>query len=102
MSEVRLVFLKTGEQIVGDTTYSESLDSFEIKHPLMVVQTGQEKLGFMDYLQLADTDVVIFQGADVRHTFEPKQDIVNYWNQLFGAGLVVPGKQAGGATILTG
>lgn len=101
MSEVRLIYLKTGEQIIGDTEYSEASDSFNVKNPLLVMQVAPQKLGFMEYLQMTDDTVAIFPMADVRHTFEPTQEVVNYWNQQFGVGIVVPnaGKPA---QIITG
>lgn len=102
MSEIRLIYLKSGEQIIGDTVYHEGMDSYTVTNPLLVMQVAPQKLGFMEYLQMTDDKTAIFQGADVRHSYEPTQEVVNYWNQQFGAGIVVAKGAGHAAQIITG
>lgn len=88
MSNVKLFYLVTGEQIVGDATEKET--SYMINNPLSVIHLPENKLGFIPYLQLTvDTDAD-FDKNQVRHVLEPTEDVVTHWNQLFGSGIVTP------------
>lgn len=90
MSEVRVIYLKEGTQIIGDTYYNEASDAFTVSNPLMAVQAGPRELGFVEYLQFTDETTAIFAGADVRHTFDAKPDLVEYWNKNYGSGIITP------------
>jgi predicted metallo-beta-lactamase superfamily hydrolase len=90
MSDVKLIYLRYGEQIVGDVTYDLNGETITVNNPLSVVHMPEQKLGFIPYLQLTQEKDAVFKMSDIRHTFDPNQDIVNHWNSLFGSGIITP------------
>jgi len=96
MAEIKLVMLKTGEQLIGDTRICLN-DVVVIKNPLLIVPVDQQKFGFINYLDIAEEDEVSLKNSDIRAILTPKEDIRNYWDQHFGAGIITPQQ-----TLITG
>lgn len=88
MSNIKLVMLKTGENLVGDT--SKGVDIVIIVNPLLMIPISQQQFGFAEYLQFTDEHILYLDSSDVRGIYEPKENIANYWNQHYGSGIITP------------
>jgi hypothetical protein len=88
MSDIKLVVLKTGEQIVGKVN-TQTPTEIRIEHPIMMVQVAADKMGFMEYVQITEDTTIPFSYDDVRHVLSVTQDVANYWNQQYGSGIQI-------------
>lgn len=74
---------------------SETETTFEFKNPVACVMQRSEKgpmLGFMPWMQAADGPFTINRDKIVIIA-EVADEVKNGYNQIFGAGIVVPAKQ---------
>jgi len=73
---------------------SETENMIEFKNPVACVMQRSEKgpvLGFMPWMQAGDGPFVV--GKDkIITTCEVAQEVKNGYNQIFGAGIMVPPK----------
>lgn len=91
---IKSLKLATGEELVVEIT-DESADSVTFKNPLMCALQRGEKgplLGFMPWMQSSDGPFVVNRSHVVLMA-EVAQDVKNGYNQIFGAGIVVPPQQ---------
>ena len=94
MSNIQAVKLASGEELVVEIT-EETGSSITFKNPVACVMQRSEKgpvLGFMPWMQAADGPFVI----GIEHIIlvaEVAEEVKNGYNQIFGAGIVVPPKQ---------
>ena len=96
MSEVKVVKLVTGEELVVEIT-EENKSSITFKNPAASVlqrsqQTGGAALGFMPWMHAANGPFVI-EKSKIICVAEVAEEVKNGYNQIFGAGIVVPPKQ---------
>ena len=95
-----MVKLVSGEELVVEIT-EENDSSVTFKNPVAAVlqrsqQTGGAALGFMPWMHAADGPFTIDK-AKVICTANVAEEVKNGYNQIFGAGIVVPPK-----TLITG
>ena len=94
MSEVKVVKLVTGEELVVEIT-SANETQIEFKNPLATVlqrtKTGEGALGFLPWMHAANGPFVV-QRINVICVAEVADEVKNGYNQVFGAGIVVPPK----------
>jgi hypothetical protein len=86
--------LVTGEELVVEIA-SETDNYVEFKNPVACVMQRSEKgpvLGFMPWMQAGDGPFVVNKDKIVT-TCEVAQEVKNGYNQIFGAGIVVPPQQ---------
>ena len=92
---VKLLRLKSGEDIVTDVK-EEILEReyTKVKLPAMLVPMGgqgqQMQMALAPWLPFSDDKEFTIPSDWILITSEPAQDIVNNYNQMFGAGIVVP------------
>ena len=94
MSKIQTLKLVSGEECVVEIT-EETETTLTFKNPVACVMQRSEKgpmLGFMPWMQAANGPFTV--GRDKIVTIADVADEVkNGYNQIFGAGIVVPPKQ---------
>ena len=94
MSEVKVLKLVSGEELVVEII-SETDQFVEIKNPVAAVlqrtKTGEGALGFMPWMHAANGPLKISRNHLVC-VAEVADEVKNGYNQIFGAGIVVPPK----------
>lgn len=96
MSEVQAIKLVSGEELVVEIT-DENDSSVTFKNPVASVlqrsqQTGGAALGFMPWMHAANGPFTIDK-SKIICVAEVADEVKNGYNQIFGAGIVVPPKQ---------
>lgn len=91
MSEVKLVRLKSGEELIGKHTINED-GTDHLDSPVILVPTGEGSVGLMPYMPYTN---VADSGLDLPEDFvlfvlEVHTELKNHYNTQFGSGLVVP------------
>ena len=99
MSEIKIVRLTTGEELIAKTTETE--DSYTVKNPAILIPAGKDQLAFGAWLPYGDiSDGVTINKKYVIFVIDPIRELMNQYNTSFGSGLVVPGAdQISGAPI---
>ena len=95
MSEIKAIKLVSGEELAVEIT-EESDKSITFKNPVACVlqrsqQTGGAALGFMPWMHAADGPFVI-ERSKLICVANVADEVKNGYNQIFGAGIVVPPK----------
>ena len=94
MSNIKAVKLVSGEELVVEIINEEG-DLITFKNPVACVMQRSEKgpmLGFMPWMQAADGPFTITRENTIVVT-EVADEVKNGYNQIFGAGIVVPPQQ---------
>ena len=94
MSNIQAVKLASGEELVVEIT-EETGSNITFKNPVACVMQRSEKgpmLGFMPWMQAADGPFTINRDKIVTIA-NVADEVKNGYNQIFGAGIVVPPKQ---------
>ena len=93
MSELRILKLISGEEVVGEIT-ADTSDSVTIKNPctlgIMQTQTGQPRLNMMPMLLFSEQEKVQLQRAHILYAVSVAQEIENKYNEIYGSGIVLP------------
>mgnify|MGYP001296472191 CR=1 FL=1 len=93
MSDVKLVKLKSGEEIVGDVTVVG--DSVAIANPCQIMPQ-QQGLGFMPWPPFSkNNNVTVTKDWTICIT-EPIDQARDAWNSKYGSGIVLPNMQLNG------
>jgi hypothetical protein len=102
---VKIIVLKlaTNEEVLGEIE-SESETEFVLENPVGIAivrgQNGQPSVGFAPFPihapQVKGAKIAIAK-KHVVYNYEPAQDFIDNYNQVFGSGIVLPNKQ-----IITG
>jgi len=94
MSEIKVVKLVSGEELVVEIV-GETENYVEFKNPLAAIlqrtKTGEGALGFMPWMHAANGPFVVAKN-NVVCVAEVAEEVKNGYNQIFGAGIVVPPK----------
>jgi len=92
MSELRILKLISGEEIVGDIL-SDTADGVLIQDPctlgLMQSQTGP-RFNMMPMLLFSEQKKVQLQKSHILYTVTVAQEIQNKYNEIYGSGIVLP------------
>jgi hypothetical protein len=96
MSNVKVLKLVTGEELVVEII-NEAEGLVEFKNPVAAVlqrsqQTGGAALGFMPWMHAADGPFVV-ETSKIIVIANVAEEVKNGYNQIFGAGIVVPPQQ---------
>lgn len=95
MSNVQVVKLVTGEELVVEIT-EETETAITFKNPVAAVlqrtQSGEGALGFLPWMHSANGPFKV-EKNNIVCVAEVADEVKNGYNQIFGAGLVVPPKQ---------
>lgn len=95
MSDILVVRLISGEEILGDVELNHSETHVKIKHPTRVAagpnpNTGQVDVHMVPLLTLAQEKEVTLSKSAIVFTYTPVVEIRNKFSTLFGSGIVVP------------
>jgi len=87
MSDVKLIRLVSGEEIVGTVTYDQNeLLEYSIKDALCLVSGGEGRMGFIPFLAYCDEDEVRIAAKHVLFTANPvdevKAQVVEYYSKI--------------------
>jgi hypothetical protein len=92
MSELRILKLISGEEIVGDIL-SDTADGVLIQDPcslgLMQSPTGP-RLNMMPMLLFSEQKKVQLQRSHILYTVTVAQEIQNKYNEIYGSGIILP------------
>ena len=101
--EILALKLITGEDILSEVE-SQSETEYVLVNPVGIAivrgKDGQPNVGFAPFPIHAEQKTgatVAIAKRNVVYYYEPAQDFINNYNQIFGSGIVVPNKQ-----IITG
>ncbi len=95
MSNIKVVKLVSGEELVVEIT-NETDEAITINNVVAAVlqrsnQTGGAALGFMPWMHAANGPFIIAKDKLIC-VAEVADEVKNGYNQIFGAGIVVPPK----------
>ena len=92
---MKVVKLVSGEELVVEIT-EDNNDSVTFKNPLLAVlqrtKTGEGALGFMPWMHAANGPFNVSK-HNIVCIANVADEVKNGYNQIFGAGIVVPPKQ---------
>jgi len=88
MSEVKLIGLVTGEQLIVKVEDSTGT-AWQVKNPVILMPMGEGKLGFAPWLPYAEINTVFIKTDKIIFEATPQTELYNKYNSAFG-GLVVP------------
>jgi hypothetical protein len=102
--KIYAIKLVTGEELLGEVEIEE-FNRMVIKNPLGIAivrgKDGQPNVGFAPFPihaeQKSDTTIA-FLREHIVYYYVPAEDFVSNYNQIFGAGIILPGQQQ----IITG
>ena len=92
---VKLLRLKSGEDIVAEHVLGKIGQNITIENPAMIMplsdgRGNQVQVGLAPWMPFSAEKRFDVPGDWVLLLTEPAQDIVNNYNQAFGSGIVVP------------
>lgn len=92
MSNVQLIGLVSGEQIIAKIELIENV--YSIKNPAIIVPVGKGELALAPWLPYTTVDQTGVQIHKDRITFVliPQPELANNYNESFGSGLIIPDK----------
>ena len=96
MTNLLVIKLKNNEEIMGEITETGTV--YQILNPIGIAvmrgSDGKPNIGFAPWPVYADTEKknrkVDIDRASVLYSYEPAEDFVNNYNQIFGAGIILP------------
>jgi hypothetical protein len=99
MVNLLVIKLTNNEEILGEV--SETGTGYQILNPIGIAvvrgQDGLRNVGFTPWPVYSDTEkkdrMVDIDRASVLYSYEPAQDFIDNYNQIFGAGIILPNKQ---------
>jgi len=96
-NDIKVFKMINGEEIIGQVFIAFG-DHFEIKEPAQIVLQRDPKSGgvgvaIAPYMPYADGNVDIYKSA-IGSSCIPSKDLVNEYNRIFGAGIIVPPAQS--------
>lgn len=95
MSEIKALKLVTGEELVAEFV-AETEDFIELKNPVAAVMQRRQDgpaLGFMPWMQAANGPTFVIAKDKIVCESEVADEVRNGYNQIFGAGIMVPPQQ---------
>ena len=96
MTEVKIVRMGTGEEIIGKVT--DNGDSCTIKNPAIIIPAGEGKIGlapYLPYAEIKENGLEVYKNH-IMFIANPMKEFVNEYNSAFGSGIVVPTAPMGG------
>jgi len=92
---VKLLRLKSGEDIIAEHVQGKIGQNITIENPAMLMPMGdgrgnQVQVGLAPWMPFSAEKRFDLPGDWILLMTEPAPDIVNNYNQVFGSGIVVP------------
>lgn len=98
--DIRILKLVTGEEVLGEFLSEDHDTIFVLRNPVGVAivagQDGRPNVGFAPFPLHAEQQKDAkfdFQRSHVVYSYVPAEDFINNYNQIFGAGIVLPSKK---------
>ena len=94
MSNIMSLKLVTGEELVAEII-NETEDFIELKNPVAAVMQRRQDgpaLGFVPWMQAANGPTFTVAKNKIVCEAEVAEEVRNGYNQIFGAGIMVPPK----------
>jgi hypothetical protein len=96
MENLLVLKLTNNEEILGEVTLTGT--GYSILNPIGITvmrgQDGKPNIGFAPWPVYADTEkknrTIDIDRASVLYSYEPAKDFVDNYNQIFGAGIILP------------
>ena len=98
---VKLLRLKSGEDIIADVTLVDPEDTIKVKNPAVIMPMGQQQqggqmsMGFGPWAPFSDDKVFEITRDWLVYISTPGKDLLNQYNSMFGSGIVVPDMKVG-------
>ena len=98
---VKLLRLKSGEDIIADVTLVDTEDTIKIENPAVLMPMGQQQqggqmsMGFGPWAPFADQKEFEIPRDWLVYMSTPNKDLLNQYNSVFGSGIVVPDMKVG-------
>ena len=97
---VKLLRLKSGEDVIADVTLVDTEDTIKIENPAMLMPTGQSQgghmqMGFGPWAPFSDNKKFEIPRDWLVFISTPAKDLLNQYNTMFGSGIVVPDMKIG-------
>ena len=98
---VKLLRLKSGEDIIADVTLVDTEDTIKLENPAMLMPIpghahgGQVSMGFGPWAPFSDDKNFEIPRDWLVYISTPNMDLLNQYNQMFGSGIVVPDMKVG-------
>ena len=96
MSKLLVIKLKNNEEILGEVT--ETGIGYSVLNPIAIAvmkgPDGKPNIGFAPWPVYSDTEkknrTIDIDRASVLYCYEPAKDFEDNYNQIFGAGIILP------------
>ena len=101
MMNVKLLRLKSGEDVIADVTLVDTEDTIKIKNPAQIIPMGQQQqggqmsMGFGPWAPFAEEKEFEIPRDWLVYISTPNKDLLNQYNSVFGSGIVVPDMKVG-------
>ena len=101
MMNVKLLRLKSGEDIIADVTLVDTEDTIKVKNPAVIMPMGQQQqggqmsMGFGPWAPFAEEKEFEIPRDWLVYISTPSKDLFNSYQQMFGSGIVVPDMKVG-------
>lgn len=93
--DIRILKLTTGEEILGEIVSDTAI--IRIKNPVGIAvvrdKSGMPNVGFAPFPLHAESKSGLTVDIDRHHvvySYEPAEDFVTNYNQIFGTGIILP------------
>jgi len=91
MSDVKIVRLTTGEELVSKV--KESDEEITLTNPTILIPAGKDQLAFGQWMPYAEiSDGITINKKYVVFITDPVTELLNQYSSSFGSGIVVPDK----------
>ena len=92
MSDIKIVRLQTGEEVICKCTVDSKNGTVTMKKAAIIIPVGQGQIGLSPFMPYANnTDGVTVKDKHIMFIVTPVEEFLNEYNTGFGSGLVVPG-----------
>ena len=101
MMNVKLLRLKSGEDIIADVTLVDTEDTIKVTNPAVIMPMGQQQqggqmsMGFGPWAPFAEEKEFEIPRDWLVYLSTPSKDLFNSYQQMFGSGIVVPDMKVG-------
>ena len=100
MMNVKLLRLKSGEDVIADVTLVDTEATIKLENPAILMpmgdpKGGQMQMGFGPWAPFSDQKEFEIPRDWLVFISTPGKDLLNQYNQMFGSGLVVPDMKVG-------
>ena len=97
MSDVQIVRLVTGEEVVAKVSYDKGF--YTLTDPILLVAAGEGRIGMVPYIPYAKRAPIVIGEAHVMFQVEPMDELKKQIIEQT-TGLIMPGSDLGGLKLV--